>query len=113
MRQPDDHASVERTEPFSIDKTTSITLACVVIKDGPCAMHRTCPAPPKKRRKKSPPPRSNPDATLAAVAKAAGVSRSTVVNARDELTAEARKEARGKPPAKAAESAERRERAQR
>jgi hypothetical protein len=31
------HASVERTETFSIDKTRSITLACVVIKDGPCA----------------------------------------------------------------------------
>src|SRR5262245_39248554 len=76
-------------------------------------MRRNWSASPKKRRLKSPPPRSNPDATLAAIAKAAGVSRSTVVNARDELTAEARKEARGKPPPKAAESAERRERAQR
>jgi hypothetical protein len=32
-----DHANVERTETFFIDKTRSITLACVVIKDGPCA----------------------------------------------------------------------------
>jgi len=37
MFQPGNHASVERTETFSIDKTRSITLACVVIKDGPCA----------------------------------------------------------------------------
>jgi len=37
MFQPGDHAKVERTETFSIDKTNSITLACVVIKDGPCA----------------------------------------------------------------------------
>src|SRR6516225_5110686 len=37
MFKPGNHASVERTETFSIDKTTSITLACVVIKDGPCA----------------------------------------------------------------------------
>jgi len=35
--KPGNHASVERTETFSIDKTRSITLACVVIKDGPCA----------------------------------------------------------------------------
>ncbi len=35
--EPGNHASVERTETFSIDKTRSITLACVVIKDGPCA----------------------------------------------------------------------------
>jgi hypothetical protein len=35
--EPGDHANVERTETFSIDKTNSITLACVVIKDGPCA----------------------------------------------------------------------------
>ena len=37
MFEPGNHASVERTETFSIDKTRSITLACVVIKDGPCA----------------------------------------------------------------------------
>ena len=37
MFKPGNHASVERTETFSIDKTRSITLACVVIKDGPCA----------------------------------------------------------------------------
>jgi hypothetical protein len=37
MFEPGHHASVERTETFSIDKTRSITLACVVIKDGPCA----------------------------------------------------------------------------
>jgi hypothetical protein len=36
MFKPGNHASVERTETFSIDKTRSITLACVVIKDGPC-----------------------------------------------------------------------------
>jgi len=35
--KPGNHASVERTETFSIDKTRSITLACVVVKDGPCA----------------------------------------------------------------------------
>jgi len=35
--EPGNQASVERTETFSIDKTRSITLACVVIKDGPCA----------------------------------------------------------------------------
>ena len=35
--KPGTHASVERTETFSIDRTRSITLACVVIKDGPCA----------------------------------------------------------------------------
>src|SRR5215510_14148977 len=35
--KPGNHVSVERTETFSIDKTRSITLACVVIKDGPCA----------------------------------------------------------------------------
>jgi hypothetical protein len=35
--EPGDHVNVERTETFSIDKTRSITLACVVIKDGPCA----------------------------------------------------------------------------
>src|SRR5262249_40437656 len=35
--EPGDHVNVERTETFSIDKTKSITLACVVIKDGPCA----------------------------------------------------------------------------
>jgi hypothetical protein len=37
MFEPGDHANVERTETFSIDKTRSMTLACVVIKDGPCA----------------------------------------------------------------------------
>jgi len=37
---------------------------------------------------------ANPDATLTAVAKAAGVSRSTVVNARGDQVAEARKQAR-------------------
>ena len=37
MFEPGNQASVERTETFSIDKTRSITLACVVIKDGPCA----------------------------------------------------------------------------
>jgi hypothetical protein len=37
MFEPGNHASVERTETFSINKTRSITLACVVIKDGPCA----------------------------------------------------------------------------
>jgi hypothetical protein len=37
--------------------------------------------------------RANPDATLTAVAKPAKVSRSTVVNARDDLAAEARKQA--------------------
>jgi hypothetical protein len=37
MFKPGGHASVERTETFSIDKTRSITLACVVIKDGTCA----------------------------------------------------------------------------
>jgi hypothetical protein len=37
MFEPGNHASVERTETFSIDSTRSITLACVVIKDGPCA----------------------------------------------------------------------------
>jgi hypothetical protein len=37
MFEPGNHASVERTETFSIDKTRSITLACVVIKDGSCA----------------------------------------------------------------------------
>ena len=35
--EPGDHVNVERTETFSIDKTKSITLACVAIKDGPCA----------------------------------------------------------------------------
>src|SRR6516164_135816 len=35
--KPGNHASVKRTETFSIDKTRSITLACVVVKDGPCA----------------------------------------------------------------------------
>jgi hypothetical protein len=35
--EPGDHANVERTETFSVDKTRSIKLACVVIKDGPCA----------------------------------------------------------------------------
>ena len=35
--EPGNQASVERTETFSIDRTRSITLACVVIKDGPCA----------------------------------------------------------------------------
>jgi hypothetical protein len=35
--EPGDHVNVERTETFSINKTKSITLACVVIKDGPCA----------------------------------------------------------------------------
>ena len=35
--KPGNHVSVERTETLSIDKTRSITLACVVIKDGPCA----------------------------------------------------------------------------
>jgi hypothetical protein len=35
--RPGNHASVERTETFSIDKTRSITLACVVVKEGPCA----------------------------------------------------------------------------
>jgi len=38
--------------------------------------------------------KANPDATLTTVAEIAGVSRATVVNARDELAAEARKEAR-------------------
>jgi hypothetical protein len=37
MFEPGNQANVERTETFSIDKTRSITLACVVIKDGPCA----------------------------------------------------------------------------
>lgn len=37
MFEPGNHASVERTETFSIDKTKSITLACVVIKNGTCA----------------------------------------------------------------------------
>src|SRR5262249_30442020 len=37
MFEPGDHANVERTETFSIGKTRSMTLACVVIKDGPCA----------------------------------------------------------------------------
>jgi hypothetical protein len=37
MFKPGNHATVERTETFSIDKTRSITLACVMIKDGPCA----------------------------------------------------------------------------
>ena len=37
MFEPGNQASVERTETFSIDRTRSITLACVVIKDGPCA----------------------------------------------------------------------------
>src|SRR6516162_4427437 len=35
--KPGNHAGVERTETFSIDKTRSITLACVVVKEGPCA----------------------------------------------------------------------------
>ena len=35
--EPGNQASVERTETFSIDRTRSITLACVVIKDSPCA----------------------------------------------------------------------------
>src|SRR5262252_3939809 len=35
--KPGNHASVKRTETFSIDKTRSITLACVVVKEGPCA----------------------------------------------------------------------------
>jgi len=49
---------------------------------------------------------ANPDATLTAVAKLAKVSRSTVVNARDELAAEARKRRSGEP-------SERQDRAQR
>src|SRR5262249_33474922 len=37
MFEPGNHATVERIETFSIDRTRSITLACVVINDGPCA----------------------------------------------------------------------------
>jgi hypothetical protein len=56
--------------------------------------------------------KANPDATLTAVAKIAGVGRSTVVNARGDLAAAARKQARRdarKPPET---PAERRQRAQ-
>jgi hypothetical protein len=57
---------------------------------------------------------ANPGASLTAIAKLAGVSRSTVVNARAELAAEARKQAR-KPHENPvlAKQGERRERAQR
>src|SRR5262249_50512292 len=61
--------------------------------------------------------KANPDAPLTTVAKLAGCARSTVVNARDDLAKEARKQAR-KPRATPATSAalakqdERRERAQ-
>jgi hypothetical protein len=55
--------------------------------------------------------KANPGATLTAVAEAAGVSRSTVVNARDELAAEARRKPRATAkPAK--QPTERRARAQ-
>jgi len=53
--------------------------------------------------------KANPGASLTAVAKAAGVSRSTVVNARDDLAAEARK---SHETPKTAKRTERRQRAQ-
>jgi hypothetical protein len=60
MFKPGNHASVERTETFSIDKTRSITLACVVIKDGPCAWTDASElvripeeAPPSRRARRS------------------------------------------------------------
>src|SRR5947209_15870656 len=55
------------------------------------------------------PLKANPDASLTAVAKAAGVSRSTVVKARDELAAEART---SREAPKTAKPTERRQRAQ-
>jgi hypothetical protein len=78
----------------------------------------TAPRARDARERASAALKANPDKSLTDVAKVAGVSRGTVVNARDELAAEARKQARkearkSSPEASTAAKPERRQRAER
>lgn len=60
---------------------------------------RRAPRPAEARERARAALKANPDKTATAIARLAGVSRSTVVNARDELAAEARRKRGPKPAA--------------